>query len=68
MGFQNWQLQKIFQGRTKYIEITTINMYLLIEIRQCHGNYIEVENTFMLEIDSLRNYSPNILGVLRGDL
>ena len=35
----------IFQGIQQYIQITTKNMYLLIEIRftiliQCYGNYI----------------------------
>ena len=38
-----------FQGRPPYLQISTMNMYLLIEIRhdiliQCHENYIEVEN------------------------
>ena len=48
-------------------------MYLLIEIKhniliQCHGNYIEVEDLkCMLEIDILRKYLLENLGVLRGD-
>ena len=38
----------IFQKRPQYTQITTINMYLLIEIRQsililCHGIYIQVK-------------------------
>ena len=38
----------IFQGKPQLTEITTINMYLLIEIRhniliQCTGIYIEVK-------------------------
>ena len=38
----------IFQGRSQYIQITTINMGLLIDIRrniflECHGNYIEMD-------------------------
>ena len=38
----------IFQQIPQYAQITTIDMYLLIEIMhdipvQCHGNYIEVE-------------------------
>ena len=45
--------------------ITTINIYLLIEIGhynliQCHGDFVEVkikvEDNYMLEIDSLRNF------------
>ena len=36
-----------FQERPQYTQITTVNMYLLIEIRhncliQCRGNHIEV--------------------------
>ena len=48
-------------------------MYLLIEIKhniliQYHGNYIEVEDLkCMLEIDTLRKYSLENLGVLRDD-
>ena len=39
----------IFQMRPHYTKITTVNMYLLIEIKhnfllQCYGNYIEVGN------------------------
>ena len=64
----------IYQGRPKYPQITTINIYLLIEIRHdihiqmCHGNYNGVKKiNHMLEIDILRNYSQIILGVLRGN-
>ena len=44
-------------------------MYLLKELSydmplQWYGNYIEVKKVnYMLEKDSLRNYSQNILGV-----
>ena len=53
-----------------YTQITTINVYLLIEIQynillQCHGNYIEVGKfNVMLENDILRNCSRKTLGVL----
>ena len=75
-GFRNYvpkMAYLVFQGRPEYAQITTINMYLLIEIRhniliKCLGNCIELEKSnFMLEIDILRNYSQKHLGFLRGD-
>ena len=65
--------RSIFLVWTQYIEITTIGMHLLIEIRhwvltQWHGNYIEMNNSnCMPKIDILRNYSLKFMGVLRGD-
>ena len=62
----------IFQGRSQYTQITTINMYLLIKtnhniLKQYHWNYIEVRKiSYMLEIDIFRNSPQRNLGVLRG--
>ena len=53
LGAQNWQLTFIehpsFHGRSKYTQITTINMYLFNEIKhvQWHGSFIEVKKRFM---------------------
>ena len=61
----------IFQGRSQYTQITTINMYLLIKTKHSilklyHWNYIEVRKiSYMLEIDIFRNSSQRNLGVLR---
>ena len=47
-----------FQGRQRYTEVTTINMYLLIKIRhniiiQCHGNYIKVAKKIAIKNNML---------------
>ena len=61
-----------FQGRPQYIQISTINIYLLNEIEhnihmQCQRNYIGVQRfSYMLEIDILRNSSLDFLCVLLG--
>ena len=65
--------RSIFQGRQQHTKITTINMYLIIEIRlnilkQCLGNYIEVKIfNNMFEIDIFGNSSQIFLGVLEGN-
>ena len=57
LGFRNWVSKidnckilgrPIFRGRLQYTKITTINMYLFIEIGytfhiQCHGDCIEMK-------------------------
>ena len=66
LGFRNWVHKiddwqilghHIFQGRSQYTQITTIDMDLLDEIKhyankQCHGNYMK-RSYYMLEIDIL---------------
>ena len=80
-GFRNWVARianyyflgcPVFRGRPKYTQITTINIYLLNEIRhnipkQCHGSYIVVKKSTMFENDILRKSSQDLLGVLTGD-
>ena len=61
---------QIFKGGPQYTQISTINMYKFIKIRQdillqCHGNHMEMKRfNYMLEIDILRNCSQKDLGVL----
>ena len=57
----------IFQQIPQYAQITTIDMYLLIEIVlnipiQCHGNYYEVEklNIICLKLRFYKKYSQKI--------
>ena len=56
------------------MEVTTINMCLLIEIRhniliQCHGNHIEVEKPQLhtSKVQFKKLLKKTILGVLRGN-
>ena len=55
-----------YQGRPQYTQISTLNMYLIIEIRYtiliiCHGNYIKVKRfNCMLENVILRISSLKI--------
>ena len=63
-GCPKLAIVKFFPRRPQYPQITTINMYLIIEIRpsiliKCHGNYIEVEKL-------TRNDTQKYLGVQRG--
>ena len=60
-----------FQERPQYTQITTTNIYLLIEVRhlilkQCHDTWLK-KFKYTFESDILRDYLPKDSGVLRGD-
>ena len=60
------------EGEQQYTQISTINMFIFIEIRQyiliqCHGNYMEMKTlNNMLEFDISSDTLQNNLGALRG--
>ena len=41
-----------FQGRPQYTQITTINMYFLIEIR--HNTLIQYHENYFIEVEKLQ--------------
>ena len=52
----------------EFKHVYVYDLFMQLVVIQCHWNYIEVRKfNYMLEIEIFRNFSKNVLGILRGD-